>query len=88
MEKVKLNLPRIREVCSGNPKEVRYVGLQGNGYTYGIKSEVVVGYDFRDFGCYFIQEDGGFIDELDEHKTEYMFYCEHPKSIYGEAHVG
>jgi hypothetical protein len=62
--------------------------LQGNGYTYGIKSEVVVGYDFRDCGCYFIQADGGFVDELDEHKTRYMFCCEHPESIYGAAQVG
>ena len=54
MVKVRLNLPRSREVCSGNPEEVRDVGLQGNGYTYGIKYEVVVGYDFRDCGCYLI----------------------------------
>jgi hypothetical protein len=32
--------------------------------------------------------DGGFIDVLDEHKTRYMFCCEHPESIYGAAQVG
>ena len=61
------------EVCSGNPEEVRDVGLQGNVYTYGIKSKVVAGYDFRDCGCYFIQADSGFVDVLDEHETGYMF---------------
>jgi hypothetical protein len=66
-----------------NPKEVWDVGYQGNDYTYGIKYEIVVGYDFRDCGCYFIQADGGFVDELDEHKMKYMFCCEHPQSIYG-----
>jgi hypothetical protein len=34
------------------------VNMQGNGYTFGTKSEVVVGHDFRDYGCYYIQEDG------------------------------
>jgi hypothetical protein len=62
--------------------------LQGNGYIYGIKSEVVAGYDFRNCGYYFIQVDGGFVDELDKHKTKYMFCCEHPESIYGVAQVG
>jgi hypothetical protein len=62
--------------------------LQGDGYTYGIKSEVAVGYDFKDCGCYFIQGDGGFVNELDEHKTRYMFYCEHPESIYEATLVG
>jgi hypothetical protein len=62
---------------------VCYIGLQGNGYTYGIKSKVVVGYDFRDCG----QEDGGFFDELNKHKNGYMFFCEHPKSIYGASQV-
>jgi hypothetical protein len=88
MEKVKLNIPRSREVCSGNPEEVRDVGLQGDGYTYGIKFEVVVGYDFEDCGCYFIQVDGGFIDKIDDHKTRYMFCCEHPELIYGTTQVG
>jgi hypothetical protein len=54
-------------------KRFRDVVLQGNGYTYGIKYEVVVGYKFRDSRCYFIQVDGGFIDELEEHKTRYIF---------------
>jgi hypothetical protein len=39
-------------------------------------------------GCYFIQAYGGFIDELDKHKTGYMFCCEHPKSIYRASRVG
>jgi hypothetical protein len=56
-----------------NPEEVRDVVLQANGYTYGIKYEVVVGYKFRDSQCYFIQVDGGFIDELEEQKTRYIF---------------
>ena len=73
MEKFKLNLPRLREVCNGNIEEVWDVGLQGDGYTYGIKYEVSARYDFRDHGCYFIQEYGGFIDELDKHKIGYMF---------------
>jgi hypothetical protein len=34
------------------------VKMQGNGYTFGTKSEVVAGHDFRDYGCYFIQADG------------------------------
>jgi hypothetical protein len=59
--------------------------LQGNGYTYGIKSEVATGYDFRDCGCYFVEEYGGFVDEIDEHKTRYIFLYEHPESIYGVA---
>jgi hypothetical protein len=62
--------------------------LQGNGYTCGIKFEVVAGYDFRDCGCYFIQEYGGFIDVLDEHKTIYIFCCEQPESVYGVAQKG
>ena len=33
------------------------VKMQGNGYTFGTKSEVVAGHDFRDYGCYFIQAD-------------------------------
>jgi hypothetical protein len=62
--------------------------LQSNGYTYGIKSEVVAGYDFRDYRCYFIQADGGFVDLLDEHKTKiYVLntlsqYMEHPKKVH------
>jgi hypothetical protein len=67
---------------------VRDVGLQGNGYTYGIKSEVVAGYNFRDCGCYFIHEDGGFIDVLEKHKNIYMFCCEHPESVYGASQAG
>jgi hypothetical protein len=67
---------------------VQDFGLQGNGYTYGIKSEVVAGYKFKDCGCYFTQVDGGFIDVLDEHKTRYMSYCEHLESVYGEAKEG
>ena len=62
--------------------------MQGNGYTYGIKYEFVVGYNFRDYGCCFIQGYGGLIDELDEHKNGYMFFCEHPDSIYGATQVG
>jgi hypothetical protein len=57
-----------------NTEEVRYVGLQGNGYTNGIKSEVAAGYDFRDCGCYFIHEYGGFVYVLDKHETGYMFF--------------
>ena len=34
------------------------VKMQGNGYTFGTKSEVVAGLDFKDSRCYFIQEDG------------------------------
>jgi hypothetical protein len=73
MAKVGLNLPKSRELCRGNPEEVQDVGLQGNRYTYGIKSEGVAGHDFRNCGCYFIQEDGGFVDVLDEHETGYVF---------------
>jgi hypothetical protein len=50
-----------------------------------MKSEVVVGYDFRDCGCYFIQGDGWLVDKLDKHKIGYMFCCEHPESIYRVA---
>jgi hypothetical protein len=62
--------------------------LQGNGYTYGIKSEVSIGYDFRDCGCYFIHAYGWFIDVLDEHDIGYMFCCEHPESVYGAGWEG
>ena len=35
------NLPRTREVCSRDPKEVRDDGLQGHDHTYGIKHEAI-----------------------------------------------
>jgi hypothetical protein len=62
--------------------------LQGNDYTYGIKSEVAIGYNFKDCRCYFIQADGGFTDLLDECETRYMFCCEHPELVYGAAQIG
>ena len=34
------------------------VKMQGNDYTFGTKSEVVVGHDLKDYGCYFIPVDG------------------------------
>jgi hypothetical protein len=57
--------------------------LQGNDYTYGIKSEVAAGYDFRDRGSYIIQADGGLVDVFDEYMTRYMFCCEHLESVHG-----
>ena len=35
------NLPWIREVCNGDPKEVQDDGLQGHGHTYGIKPKAI-----------------------------------------------
>ena len=35
------NLPWTREVCSGDPEEVRDDGLQGHGHTYGIEPESI-----------------------------------------------
>ena len=35
------NLPWKREVCSGDPEEVRDDGLQGHDYTYVIKPEAI-----------------------------------------------
>ena len=35
------NLPRIREVCSRDTKEVWDDGMQGHEYTYGIKPKVI-----------------------------------------------
>ena len=35
------NLPRTREVCSRDPKEVQYDGLQVHDHTYGIEPEVI-----------------------------------------------
>ena len=35
------NLPWAREACSGDPKEVRDDGLQGQGHTYGIEPDAV-----------------------------------------------
>ena len=34
-------LPWTREVCSGDPEEVRDDGLQGHDHTYGIKPEAI-----------------------------------------------
>jgi hypothetical protein len=62
--------------------------LKGNGYTYGIKSEFVAGYDFRDCGCYFIHAYGGFVDVLDEYETRYMFFYEYLELVYGAAQEG
>jgi len=59
--------------------------LEGNDNTYGIKFEVIAGYVFRDSGCYFILVDGGFVEELDEHKTIYTFCCKYPESMYGAS---
>jgi hypothetical protein len=50
-----------------------------------VKSEVVAGYDFKDYGCYIIQEDDGFVDVLDEHKNIYMLCCEHLNLVYGAS---
>ena len=35
------NLPRTREVCSRDPKEVQDDGLQGHDYTYGIEHKAI-----------------------------------------------
>ena len=35
------NLPRTREVCSRDPKEVQDDGLQDHDHTYGIKPEAI-----------------------------------------------
>ena len=35
------NLPLTREVCIGDPEEVRDDGLQGHEHTYGIKPEAI-----------------------------------------------
>ena len=35
------NLPRTREVCSIDPKEVQDGGLQGHDHTYGIEPEAI-----------------------------------------------
>jgi hypothetical protein len=48
MPETRCDVYESREVYSINLEDVRDVGLQGNGYTYGIKYEVYVGYDFRD----------------------------------------
>ena len=39
--KCRWNLPWTREVCSGDPEEVRGDGLQGHGHTYGIEPEAI-----------------------------------------------
>ena len=33
------NIPGTREVCSRDPEEVQYDGLQGHDHTYGIEPE-------------------------------------------------
>ena len=35
------NLPWTREVCIGDPEEVRGDGLQGHDYTYGIEPKAI-----------------------------------------------
>ena len=37
VEECRWNLPQTKEVCSRDPEEVWYDGLQGYGNTYGIK---------------------------------------------------
>ena len=41
MKVCRWNLPWTREVCSGDPEEVRDDGLQGHDYTYGIEPEAI-----------------------------------------------
>ena len=36
-----VNLSWIREVCSGDPKEVKEDGMQGHDHAHGIKLEAV-----------------------------------------------
>jgi hypothetical protein len=35
-----------------------------------------------------IWEDSGLIDVFDEHKNIYLFFCEHPESIFGAVQTG
>ena len=35
------NLPRTRELCSRDPEEVQYDGIQGHDHTYGIEPKSI-----------------------------------------------
>ena len=75
--KVWKNIPRTREVCSRDPKEVQDDGLQGKSHAHGIKIEATLQCFIRVSWCHSILSDDWIIDVHDEHETRNMFCCEH-----------
>ena len=68
------NLPRTREVCSRDPREVQ-------DHAYGIEPKAIEWCFIRSGWCYYVSWDDWVIDVADKHKTRYLLCCEHLEPV-------
>ena len=79
------NLPQTREVCSRDPEEVRYDGMQDHDHTYGIKYEASMWCLIRDDWCYDVSSDDWVLDVPEKYKTRYLICYEHLEPVLDKS---